>query len=451
MGDAFLKAAPAARLAKLSGALLAAVWLVELARIVRPAPPLATLGGAALAAFVALALVRANRHIRALFLVVAGTSAVMAWRGGVPDALAAGFGRAQIFGAFLPSVLFLRATAEASPRIARLRHGLGGLDAAGAQNWTLYGSHALGAVLNVGAMSILAPVVSRGAGEARREGLASSSARGVGTAVMWSPFFIAMAFTSQLVPGVAVWEAMSVGVGLAAIGLALSHALFTPALRGAAFRSSVAQLGPLVAPMAIVVAAVVAANAFVGLNGLQSVALVVPACCLAYLAALGPEAAREAARRAFESFGRLADELLIVAGATILAAVVAALPSAHAFGAAVTPGLVSGFALIVALVFVLVALGQAGLHPMIGAGIVVPVIAAGPFGVCHAVLVETAVFAWGLSASISMWTLPIVAASISFNVPVRSLVSRRNLLFGLLYALAGVLYLGAVNAACAPT
>ena len=99
-----------------------------------------------------------------------------------------------------------------------------------------------------------------------------------------------------------------------------------------------------------------------------------------------------------------------------------------------------------ALVFVLYLLGLAGLHPMIGAGIVLPVIAAGSFGISHAVLVETGVFAWGLSASISMWSLPIVAASLGFNVAVRSLVTRRDFLFGVAYGLAGVIYLGAVNA-----
>jgi hypothetical protein len=86
---------------------------------------------------------------------------------------------------------------------------------------------------------------------------------------------------------------------------------------------------------------------------------------------------------------------------------------------------------------------------MIGAGILLPVLAAGPFGICRAVLVETAVFAWGLSASISMWSLPIVTGSLSFGVPVRDLVKRRDVLFGIAYGLAGVVYLGAVNAIAA--
>jgi len=451
MGDALLRGpglvSPAARL---PGVLLAVVWIGELARIVHPLPALSAACAIALGAFVLLAWLRASRHIRVLFLVVAAVSAAIAFGGGVPRALSEGYGRSQIFGAFLPSVLFLRATAEESPRLERLRHGLGGLSPEAAQNWTLFGSHALGAVLSVGAMSVVAPVVSRGAGDSQRTRLATSSARGVGAAVMWSPFFVAMGFTSQLVPHVAIGELMAIGAGLAAIGLGISFAMFTPRLSRSAFVASVAQLKPLLLPMAIVIAAVVGASAAFQLTGLSSVSLVVPLCCVAYLAVLGAGAARSAVRRTLASFARLADELLIVIGATILATVVAASPFARAIGASITPGMISGFALIAALVFVLYLCGLAGLHPMIGAGIVLPVIAAGSFGVSHAVLVSTGIFAWGLSASISMWSLPIVAASLSFHVPVRELVTRRDFLFGVAYGLAGATYLGAVNAIAGP-
>lgn len=426
------------------------MWIGELAGIVRPLAIVSAITAALLGVFVLIALARASRHIRVLFVVVIGASTAMALASHVPEALAHGYQRSQIFGAFLPSVLFLRATAEESPRLDRLRAGVGSLGTGAAQNWTLYGSHALGAVLSVGAMSVLAPVVARGADRAQRIALASGCARGVGAAVMWSPFFVAMGFASQLVPHVAIGQLMAIGAGLAAIGLAISQRLFTPRLGVAAFRASVANLAPLLLPMAAVIAAVVGASALFALPGLQAVALVVPICCAAYLAYLGMAAVRGAARRTVRSFARLADELLIVIGATILATVVAAMPAARAIGAGISPGMISGFALIAMLVFVLFLLGIAGLHPMIGAGILLPVVAGGPFGIGHAVLVSTAVFAWGLSASISMWSLPIVAASLSFEVPVRSLVTRRTFLFGLAYGLAGVIYLGTVNAIAGP-
>lgn len=446
MGDAFLIARAASRLAPASAPLLGVVWIAEIARIFHASPVLATVGGACLAAYVALALARASRHIRLLFLLAVGASAACAWWAGSAGALLAGFAKAQIFGAFLPSVLVLRATVEASPRIEGLRADLGRLGHEAAQNWTQYGSHALGAVLNVGATAILAPVVARGTDPARLPDLARSSARGVGGAVMWSPFFLALAFTSQLVPEAPMWQSMAIGLGMAAIGFALSYLLFTRSLGLAGFVASVARLAPLAMPMLLVIGAVVGATLAFGWSGLQSVAIVVPLLCLGYVATLGPAEVRGVLRRTFSNFGRLSDELLIVVGATLLGAAVAALPVVRELGAGMTPDMISGPALLAAVVLVLLVLGQAGLHPMIGSSIVVPVVASGAFGICGVVIVSAGVFAWALNASVSIWTLPVAVAASSFGVPARQMLSRRTLEFAALHALAGLAYLWAVNA-----
>lgn len=446
MGDAFLSEAAGSRLARASALMLGVVWFAEIGRIFHPADALAVLGAGCLAAYVLAAWTRASAHIRLLFGLTVAASAAIAWLQGTEAALQAGFGKAQIFGAFLPSVLMLRATVAASPRIERLRGDLGRLGHDAAQAWTQYGSHGLGAVLNVGAMAILAPVVTRGADRSRLPDLARSSARGVGGAVMWSPFFLALAFTSQLVPQAPLWQSMTLGAGLALIGLALSHAIFTPTLGWAGLRSSLARLGPLAGPMLLVIGAVVGATLAFGWSGLQSVAVVVPVLCAGYLLTLGPAEARGVLRRTFANFGQLSDELLIVVGATILGAAVASIPAVREIGASLTPELVSGPALLAAMVIVLLVLGQAGLHPMIGSSLVVPVVAAGGFGVCGVVVVAAGVFAWALNASISIWTLPVAVAAGIFGVDARRMMSRRTLAFGLAHALAGLPYLFAANA-----
>ncbi len=423
------------------------VWIAEVLRIVHPQPLLATIGGTALAAFIVLAWLRASRHIRVLFLVVMAACTLMAWRHGQWEAIARGFDQSQIFGAFLPAVLLLRATAMASPRLAHLRETVAGLDEAGVRNWTLYGSHALGAVLNVGAMSIVAPVVARDPADAGRAELAGSAARGVGMAVMWSPFFVAIAFTSQLAPQTRVWEVMLIGAGLTVIGFMLSHFIFTPSLRLADLGASLVRLAPLAAPTLALLAAVVAATVVLHLTALQSVSLVIPLCCIAYLPTLARDARRRSLALALAAFSRLADELLIVVGATMLGVVVAALPEVRALAADVTPGMIAGPMLLAALVLSLVALGFVGLHPMIGASVLVPVLAGGAFGLCAVVVVSAAVFAWGLSSAVSIWTLPVVVASNAFGVSVRQLLSPRALVFGAVYAIAGVVYLAAANAA----
>lgn len=449
MGDAFLSLLALSRFAPVSALLLGIVWIAQIGLIFHRAPALDFLGSACLAGYVFLALARASAHIRTLFLLALGASLAIAWWLGSTAGLAAGFAKSQIFGAFLPSVLMLRATAEASPRIERLRTDLGRLGHEAAQNWTQVGSHALGAVLNVGATAILAPVVARGADPSRLPDLARSSARGVGGAVMWSPFFLALAFTSQLVPGAALWQSMSVGAGLALIGLALSYRLFTPSLGRAGFRHSAAQLVPLAMPMLLVIGAVVGATLVFGLSGLQSVAIVVPLLCLGYAVTLGAQRGRGVLQRTFANFSRLSDELLIVVGATLLGAAVASLPVVREMGASMTPDAISGPALLAALVLVLLVLGQAGLHPMIGSSIVIPVIAAGGFGICSVVIVAAGVFAWALNASVSIWTLPVSVAASTFGVAPQQMFSRQTLKFTVLHAIAGLLYLAAVNAALA--
>lgn len=432
-------------LTALAAALLAAVWLVEVVRVFRPAPTLAAIGLACLALYTLFALARASRHIRALFMIVIAVALALSFSAGDPAALVAGFSRAQIFGAFLPAILLLRATAEVHPRIRRVREDVGGLGPAAARSWTQYGSHLLGAVLNVGAFAILAPVVARGAGEAQRLELARSGARGVGGGVMWSPFFVSLGFVSQLVPAAPLWQSMAVGAGLALMGFALSHALFMPELGAAAWRGSLARLAPILAPMSLVIGAVVAATLLFHWSGLQAVAVVVPALCAAYIAVLGPSRGADVLRRTAASSTRISDELLIVVGATVLGAAIAALPAVQALGREVTPALASGPVLLGGLVLVLLVLGQLGLHPMIGATLVIPVVAGGEFGICPVALVNAGVFAWGLNASVSIWTLPVAVASSAFEVPATAMMSRATWKYLALHGAGGILYLAAAD------
>ena len=433
----------------LSVMLLCVVWASEVVRMFYAAPWIAAIGGICLGTYMLMALGRSSPHIRVVFVLVVAASACIAWSLGAPNAMLAGFAKSQVFGAFLPAVLLLRATVEVSPRIAVLRGDLGRLEDQAAVNWTQYGAHALGAVLNVGATAILAPVVAKEAGPAERAELARSSARGVGGAVLWSPFFPALAFTSQLVAEFPMWHAMLVGGGMALIGFGLSYYLFTRSLGWRGFRASIGRLRPLVAPMLLVIGAVVGATIAFPWNGLQAVALVVPLLCVAYLGGRGGPDSRKVMERAAFSFSRLSDELLILIGASVLGACIAALPAARELGSNLTPAMLSGPVLLAVLVLTLLALGQVGLHPMIGASIAVPIVALGGFGICDVVLVSTVVFAWALNGSTSIWALPVAAGANLFGIPAAQMLSWRTVLFVLLYVIAGLAYLSIANYALA--
>jgi hypothetical protein len=449
VGHAELSPAPPGgwrgRTASASAVLLVIVWVAELGYLLTRSPTLEAASEVGLVVFLAMALLRASAHIRLLFMAVCGVAGGLALWQGQAHALRQGLQQVQIFGAFLPSVLLLRATVQASPRIRHLQQGMLALTPAQALHWTLLGSAGLGSVLNVGAMAVLAPVVARDADEATRAELAGCAAKGVGAAIMCSPFFVALVFTSQLVPQVALWQCMLVGAGLALLSLALAQMLFMPGLTAREAVRSVRALAPLAGPMAVVLGGVLLLVAF-GYTGLQSVALSLPIVCGAYLLLSGAGAARAAARTTFGQFKRLADELLIIAGALMMGVAVAAVPQVQHGAQELLPTLVSGAPLLVLLVAVLVALGQAGLHPMIGVSLAVPIIAAGPFGIAPVVIVVAGVFAWGLSASVAIWTMPVAVAATTFEVPAARLLTRRSLAFGLLLGTSGCIYLSLLNA-----
>ena len=407
---------------------------------------MATVG---LVAFLALALLRASAHIRILFSVVCAVAGAVALWQGHASGLMEGLSQSQIFGGFLPSVLLLRATVQISPRSDALRGRMTALSPAQARHWTLVGSHGLGAILNVGAMAVLAPVVARNADTSVRADLASCAARGVGTAVMWSPFFVATAFTSSLVPSAPLWQVMAVGAGLALIGLTWAQCLFVPRLAWADAWASFKALGLLALPMSLILGSVLLL-ASLGYTGLQAVTLALPMVCGVYLFSRGSAVTTTALKTAVGHFSRLSDEMLIIVGAQIMGFSLAGLPEVQEWAQHMLPGLVSGGSLLMILVTALVCLGQFGVHPMIGVSLLVPVVAAGSFGISPVILVAAGVFSWGLSASVAVWTLPVAVAATAFDVPVSHLLTRKSAFWAVATGFVGCAYLVVLNALLKP-
>jgi hypothetical protein len=433
------------RLRGVASAALAALWVTQIGYLVTRWPLLAGISVALLALFLLLALVQASRHMRLMFAVVWAVACALALGAGRPGLLWNGLEQAMVFGAFLPSLLLLRATAQSSMLATRFRERCAGLDGPQAVQSALLGAHGLGSVLSVGVMGVLTIGVAREATERQRIDCASAAVRGMSTSVMWSPFFVAMGFSSQLVPDAPLAQVMLAGLGLALIGLMLSMRLFTPGIGWQATWQAAQPLSLLIVPMALTFGAVLALNAW-GYGGLQSVALALPMLCAAYLTGRGRATAALVTRTTLVHFGRLSDEMLVVVGASVLGVCIAALPAVQAAAQSMDAAAVNGAWLLVALVAGLYTLGQVGVHPMIGAGLVLPVLGTGAFGIHPVALVSATVFAWGLSASSSIWTLPFATAAATFEVPVRKLWHGQAIRYTLLLGLAGVAYLLVLNA-----
>jgi hypothetical protein len=427
-----------------SSGLLGITWIVELANILHPAPLPEVLAASGLTLFTFLALLRASRHVRILFLIVLSTSIALAATNGALWLLETGLQSALVFGAFLPSILLLRATVQHSGRMESLSHAVDDLGPSGRVSWMLYSSHLLGAMLNVGAMAVLAPIAAARSDQPKREALAASSVRGLGTAVMWSPFFVAMGFVSHLIPTARIEQVMLLGGGLGVIGLGLAHAMFTRDLGWRGVRASISRMRPLITPMGILVSGVMLVVLKTSMNGTQAVAITLPVVCVVYLVVAGPSTASRTVADTLRSFAYLSDEMIIVVGSTILGAVVAHLPfTKDSFD--VLWGVLAGWPLVAALIVGLVVSGLLGLHPMISASVLLPILAGRGHGVADIVLVEAAVFAWGLSATIAVWTMPVAVAASVFRVRVTTLGGGPNLAFGVLYVVCAIAYLALAN------
>ena len=193
---------PLAPLQRLSGALLAALWLLVVLHLLLALPLLRTLAIACLGGFLACAVPRASLHIRLLCLV---TAAAAAWDiAGTGDwtPVRRGLESGIIFGAFIPTIMLLRATADESPLLAATRARIDGWGEGQRELWVQAVAHLLGSFLMIGGYVIARSALPAELPEARRVRLAESATRGLGLAICWSPFFVSSAIASQLVPSV---------------------------------------------------------------------------------------------------------------------------------------------------------------------------------------------------------------------------------------------------------
>lgn len=408
-------------------------------------PLLRTLAIACLAGFLACAIPRASLHIRLLSAVTAVIAGWSILDAGDWTPVRRGLESGIIFGAFIPTIMLLRATADESPLLAGTRARLDSWSDGQRELWVQAVSHLLGAFLMIGGYVIARSALPPELPEARRIRLAESATLGLGLVGCWSPFFVASAISSQLVPSVPAWQLVALGLAMAALGWLISGVFFFRDVNGAAMAVVLRACAAFALPSAVLVALVIALSLATGLRNLEAVILLVPVLCVGYLAALGWPALRRALGHMPASLSRVSDEVVVITVAMCLGAVVA--------GSGIGKGLallLAGFAAVpTLLIFAEVALiagaGFAGVHPMISATLLLPVLAEAHRQFADLVVAYVVVFAWALSSLVAIWTLPVASAATNFAVPVRRLALGRNLHFVVVFGICGCLALAALN------
>lgn len=439
----------APRLNVVGGWLFVALWLLVVVDLGLQVPALRRFAEVVLALLILLAMLKASPHIRLLATILLSGTVVLMWRAADGGVIQRGLGATLAVGAFLPVVALVRATVYASPTVPAIRERLGTMSDAERRTWMTGGAHLLGSILTLGYVSVQRPMLPNEIDEAERISLAECGVRGLGMAIVWSPFFVASAVAGQLVRGVAAWQIVSVGLALAVIGGVIAHLMFNRGLDLRSFGRAIARLEPIVLPTVLLVGAVVVTSGVMGWNVLQSVIVVVPACCAAYLFAFARDHVRRIVPDVANSAGRMGDEVLILTASTVFGVAMA--------GVAIPDGLADGMRaigdrawLVIALsVLSITVLGIIGLHPMVSASVIVPACIALRLPIADIVLSHIVVLGWALSSMVAAWTLPVVVTSAAFDVPVRRLVFGPNIHFVYVFGAAAVTALSALNAALA--
>lgn len=427
--------------------LLAAVWLLVVVDLLLGVPVLRTLAVGCLVAFLLSAVPRASVHIRVIFLIATAASGWSLLVAHEWAPVRRGLESGIIMGAFFPTIMLLRASADESPLIGATRERLAGFSDRQREMWVQAVAHLLGSFLMVGGYLIARAALPAEMPEARRIPLAETAVVGLGLAVLWSPFFVAGAIASQLVPTVSAWQLLLLGLGFALVGWALSFLLFYRGMGAAAVLPPLRGVATFAIPSAVLVAAVIAVSLATGLRSLEAIVLVVPLLCLGYLATLGWRRTARALGRVPRTLARLSDELIVFTAAMCLGAVVAGSGAGRELSQAIAGLAGVPLLLITSEVALIAGLGFAGVHPMITATLLLPLLVEAHRQIATLVVAFIVVFAWGLSSLAAIWTLPVASAATTFGVPVRRLAVGRNARFALVFGITGCFVLAMVNRA----
>lgn len=393
--------------------------------------------------FLFCAVPQASRHIWVLFAAGVATALWSIFANGDGAPVRRGLDAGIVVGAFFPTILLLRATADQSELIGNTRERIERLDERQQQTWVQAVSHLLGSFLMVGGYVIARAALPREIPEAQRVRLAQGGVRGLCLSACWSPFFLAPAIASQLVPTVKAWQLVAIGVPFAAMGLLLTKLLF---YRGTAVMASVRSVAAFAIPSAVLVSIVIAVSVTWHLKNLEAIVLVMPVLCLAYLATRGGAATRRALSRVPSALGRLADEVIVFTTSITIGAVVGGSGAGKVL-ATLIAGIAGMPSLLIAAESVLIAaLGYLGVHPMITSTLMIPLLAeAHRQGVADLIVAYIQVFGWVLSSMIAIWQLPVATAATTFGVSVRRLTFGSNMGFVLAFGVCGCIALASIN------
>ncbi|VTU38322.1 hypothetical protein [Variovorax sp. PBL-E5] len=427
---------------RIAACALVALWVLQEARFIVPSSTwIDHAGVAGLLVYFGAAFIVSQPALRVVVaLVTLSAVGVAIWRD-IPLALVDGARSAILFSAFLAAMQLLKVSLEVDPRMHRLRSHHSALDAGQQHDSLMLRTHLVGAIFGAGGLAVVSPILAPERPRDQRTTSAESALQGLGLAVLWSPFFVAMAVCTRLLAGIALGPAVLNGVAMGAIGLVLSHGLYGGRIRSAwltpLFRALVETL--------LLAAAIVAFHEVWGIGNLEAVVIGVPVLALVIARHALRAQAMNLAARWCNSLEAIAAEALVVGAALVLGEVLKALLAQGVIG---LPAGTAAWPLPVLLLMPTVLMlltSLIGLHPIISASLLLPLL--GSVNTLHPVVAAGSVLlGWMMCVVLSRFVVPVMYAAGLFGVSSNELVRGRNLRFCALYVPFALVYLWILNA-----
>ncbi len=379
--------------------------------------------------FLSLALLSARRiAVVVLFLAVLVALATTG-RGGGPSMLIKGAEFSIIFSVFLPVLVLVRETMNRAEETKAAQEAFTKLEDSDRIAGLTGAVHFLGAFLILGGLFMTGPFVAAQEDHARRRKEALAAMRGFGSSIFWSPFTIGMAFALTNRPAVQLWQAMTLGLILAASALAISLIVFT---KGAAIRGlfrAIRALRPVAVVALVSMAAVVIVSSLTPFGTVATVGLVMPLLCFLRLSQIGTNHILDGTRQSVMRLDRLGDEFLLFTAAAIFGFTLQSTGAAGLLASSLALDRLPALALPLAIILIGTLLAFTGVHSVVIGGLVVALLQPLDARLPDIVEVALILIPWGIGGMISYSSLSIVTAVSVYRLGFKDLVWSVNLLF----------------------
>ncbi len=420
---------PSANTDRLLAALLSILWALGVGSILLPGPLIAFLAGAGMLVFLIPAFLFARLPTLAVSGLLLGAAATLAIAYDATPSLWRGLERSILFTAFLPTLSLLRASARGDARLEAYRARVEQVPTLRRPAWIVSGSFVLASVLSVGASAIFAPLLRQDASDDERIAQARANVCGAGLAIIWSPFFIALAVVSDFLPRVPLAGLIAAGALIGFAGMLLGTKIYAPSQPLIRLGEALAALKSFAPPILLITVLVVVVRATTQLSTIETMLLILPVLCLLRIATRPGGDFRRAGDDVWTGMMRMRDDIAVVSAAMIFGTVLTTTPwmadlGPMSFLADAPVGL-----LMLGTILLMAAIGFLGVQPLVTGTICLVVLTGLDLGVSDLAIGLTVLVGWSMSAILSLSSLVVRVTAGQYGVYPERLVVGRNLAF----------------------